>query len=111
MAYLREEKQNLEVSYPLNVLWETIPKVVNKLDWKIEETDEAKHHVEVKTKGGFISYASTLKIDLSAIDEKTTRMSLVAGTPVTTITSVADYGRTKDRIDQFVTVLAKLLSS
>jgi len=110
MAYAREEKENLEVSYPLKAIWEAIPKVIVKLDWKIQETNEETHHLKVKTKGGFISYPSTLKIDLASIDEKTTRMSIVAETPVTTITSVADYGRTRERTEQFVTTLAKLMS-
>jgi hypothetical protein len=110
MAYVREEKENLEVSYPLKAIWEAIPKVIAKLDWKIQETNEETHHLKVKTKGGFISYPSTLKIDLASIDEKTTRMSIVAETPVTTITSVADYGRTRERTGQFVTTLAKLMS-
>jgi hypothetical protein len=110
MAYVREEKENLEVSYPLKAIWEAIPKVIAKLDWKIQETNEETHHLKVKTKGGFISYPSTLKIDLASIDEKTTRMSIVAETPVTTITSVADYGRTRERTEQFVTTLAKLMS-
>ncbi|MGD0645698.1 MAG: hypothetical protein ABSA75_12405 [Candidatus Bathyarchaeia archaeon] len=110
MAYLREEKETLEVSYPLKAIWEVIPKAVATLDWKIQETNEETHHLKVKTKGGFISYPSMLKIDLSAIDEKTTRMSIAAETPVTTITSVADYGRTKERSQQFVAALAKLMS-
>jgi len=110
MAYLREEKENLEVSYPLNAIWEAIPKVIAKLDWKIQETNEETHHLKVKTKGAFMSYPSTLKIDLAAVNEKTTRMIIVAETPVTTITSVADYGRTRERTEQFVTTLAKLMS-
>ena len=110
MAYVREEKENLEVSYPLNAIWETIPKAIAKLGWKIQETNEGTHHLKVKTKGAFMSYPSTLSIDLAAVDEKTTRMSIAAETPVTTITSVADYGRTKERIEQFVTTLGKLMS-
>jgi uncharacterized lipoprotein len=110
MAYSREEKENLEVSYPINAIWEAIPKAIAKLDWKIQETNEETHHLKVKTKGAFMSYPSTLKIDLSAVDEKTTRMSIVMETPVTTITSVADYGRTRERTEQFVTTLAKLMS-
>jgi uncharacterized lipoprotein len=110
MAYSREEKENLEVSYPINAIWEAIPKAIAKLDWKIQETNEETHHLKVKTKGAFMSYPSTLKIDLAAVDEKTTRMSIATETPVTTITSVADYGRTRERTEQFVTTLAKLLS-
>jgi hypothetical protein len=110
MAYLKEQKDKLEVSYPLNVIWEAIPKAIEKLQWKIQETDEATHHLIVKTKGGFISYPSNLKIDLVVIDEKTTQMSVIAETSVTTITSMADYGRNDERIGKFVTTLAKLMN-
>jgi hypothetical protein len=110
MAYSREEKENLEVSYPINAIWEAIPKAIAKLEWKIQETNEETHHLKVKTKGALMSYPSTLKIDLAAVDEKTTRMSIAVETPVTTITSVADYGRTRERTEQFVTTLAKLMS-
>ena len=54
MAYLREQKEKIEVSYPIKAIWEAIPKAIEKLDWKIQETDEATHHLKVKTKGGFI---------------------------------------------------------
>jgi hypothetical protein len=111
MAYLREDKENLEVSYPLNMIWEAIPKAIRQLSWKIEETDEAMHHFKIKTAGGFVAYPSKIKIVLYLIDEKTTRMSIIAETPVTTITSVFDYGRTKERVDQFIATLNKLLSS
>ena len=110
MAYLREEKESVEVDYPLNSIWEAIPKAISKLDWQIEETDETTHHLKIKTKGGFISYPSMLKVDLSVIDEKTTRMDMSAETPVTTITALADYGRTRERIEQLVIALAKLMS-
>jgi uncharacterized lipoprotein len=111
MAYAREEKESLEVSYPLNTIWEAIPKVIAKLEWTIQETNEETHYVKIKTKGAFLSYPSKLEVNLSKADEKTTQMSIAAETPVTTITSVADYGRTRERIDAFVTTLAKLMSS
>ena len=111
MAYAREEKEKLEVSYPINAIWEAIPKVIAKLEWTIQETNEETHYVKIKTKGAFLSYPSKLEVNLSKVDEKTTRMSIAAETPVTTITSVADYGRTRERIDAFVTTLAKLLGS
>jgi hypothetical protein len=111
MAYLREEKENLEVDHPLIAIWEAIPKAIDKLEWKIEETDESTHHLKVKTKGAFASYPSIMLIDLAAVeDEKVTRMLISAQTPVTTLTSMADFGRTRDRIEQFVVTLAKLMS-
>ena len=73
MAYLREETENLEIDYPLKQLWENIPKAVDKLEWTIQETNQDKHHLVIKTKGAFMSYASTMKVDLVVVDEKTTR--------------------------------------
>ncbi len=109
MAYLREEKENLEVSYPIAQIWQAIPKAVEKLEWKIDEANEETHQLKVRTRGAFLSYSSTLNINLSAINEKTTRMTIKAETPVTTITSMVDIGRTRDRIEQFVIALANLM--
>ena len=111
MAYLREEKESLEVSYPLNVVWEAIPKAVSNSGWTIEEANQETHHVKIKTKGAFLSYPSKLTVTLSKIDEKTTKMVVSAETPVTTITSVADYGRTNERIEVLVATLSKLMGS
>ena len=106
MAYLRNENEKLEIDYPLEKIWAAIPKVVEILEWKIEEKDDAAYKAKLKTKGGFLAYGSTLYIEVAAVDEKTTRMSINAETPVTTITSVIDFGRTRDRMGQFIEMLA-----
>ena len=110
LAYLRKENQKFEVDYPLGKIWAAIPKVLANLEWTTEEFDETAHHVKVKTKGGFMAYASVVIIDAVPVDKKTTRLTVRAETPVTTITSVADFGRTKQRVDLFVEALAKQLS-
>lgn len=107
MAYLRNENENLEIDYPLEKIWAAIPEVIKILEWQIEEKDDAAHKAKVKTKGGFMAYSSTLNIEVTAVDEKSTRMTISAETPVTTITSVIDFGRTRDRMGQFIEVLAK----
>jgi hypothetical protein len=45
------------------------------------------------------------------VDEKTARVTVTAETPVTTITSIFDFGRTRDRIELFFEALAKQLTS
>ncbi len=107
MAYLRNEKETFEIDFPLNAVWETVPKAIESLEWKIEEKNDETHHAKVKTKSGFMAYSSILYVDVVAVDEKTTRMSINAETPVTTITSIADFGRTRDRIELFVEALAR----
>ena len=107
MAYLRNENEKIEIDYPLEQIWAAIPEVVKILEWQIEDKDDAKHKAKVKTKGGFMAYSSILNVEVAAVDEKTTHMSINAETPVTTITSVIDFGRTRDRIGQFIEILAK----
>ena len=111
MAYLRDENEKIEIDYPLEQIWAAIPEVVKVLEWQIEEKDDSKHTAKVKTKGGFMAYGSIFQVDVTAVDEKTTRMSINAETPVTTITSIIDFGRTRDRMGQFVEMLAKIMEN
>jgi len=106
MAYLRKENETVEIDYPLDKVWAAVPKALANLEWTIEETDDATHHIKAKTKGAFMSYPSMLIIDGIAVDKKTSRVKVAAETPVTTITSVADFGRTRDRVDRFFEALA-----
>ena len=110
MAYSREAKETFEVSYPIDAIWQAIPKAIAKVGWNVEEADVATHHAKIKTKGAFLSYGSTMEVELTAVDEKTTKMVVTAETPVTTITAMADYGRTNERIEVLVATLDKLLS-
>jgi hypothetical protein len=111
MAYLRKENETVEIDYPLDKVWAAVPKALAILEWVIEEADDTNHHIKAKTKGGFMSYASRLIIDVVAVDKKTARCEVTAETPVTTITSIADFGRTRDRIDVFFEALANQLTS
>ena len=111
MAYLRKENENVEIDYSLTKVWAAVPKALASLEWTVEETDDAAHHVKAKTKGGFMSYPSVLIIEGVSVDEKTARVKVTAETPVTTITSIADFGRTRDRIELFFEALAKQLTN
>jgi len=110
MAYLRKDKETYEIDYPLSVVWAAVPKALASLEWSLEENDETKHHAKAITKGSFLAYGSELLIDAVAVDEKTTKLSVKAETPVTTITSVVDFGRTRDRVAMFLEQLAKQLN-
>ncbi|MGD6851562.1 MAG: hypothetical protein ACQCN6_05820 [Candidatus Bathyarchaeia archaeon] len=109
MAYLREENEKFEIDYPLEKVWAAIPTAVEALQWKIEETNEKAHKLKIKTKGGFLAYGSTLFVEVKAEDPKTSRMTIKGETPVTTITAMADLGRTRDRIELFIDILSKVI--
>lgn len=110
MAYLRKEKHIVEIDYSINKIWMEIPNVLKKLDWKLEKTNKKIHQINVNTNASLLSYASMLIITVWAVDNKTTRVKINAETPVTTITSLADFGRIRDRIELFFEALSKQLS-
>ena len=111
MAYLRKEKETYEIDYPLSKIWEAIPKAVASLEWTMEENDEIEYRAKAKTKGAFMSYNSVLKIEAMSVNKKTARVTVTAETPVTTITAIADFGRTQKRIEMLFEALAKQLTS
>jgi len=111
MAYLRKEKETVEMAYPLDKVWTAISKALISLEWNIEQVDDARHHVKAKTKSSLISWGSVLLIDAVALDRNTTRVSVVAETPVTTITAMVEFGRTRQRIYMFFIELKKQLTS
>lgn len=109
MAYLRNEKETVEVDYSLEKIWVAIPEAVKALEWTIEEKNDETHKVKLKTKGGFMAYGSSIDVEVKLVDENTARILLNAETPVTTITSIIDFGRTRDRMGQFIEILAKIM--
>lgn len=109
MAYLRTEKNSFEIDYPLEKVWDAIPDVIKYLNWTIEEKDDQKHTAKLKSKPGFLAFATVLLIEASSTSNKTSKMTINAETPVTTITSMADFGRTGERLEQFVNELSKEL--
>lgn len=111
MAYKRETKQELEVDFPLEEIWTAIPKAIAELEWEIQEKDDNAHYLQVKTQSSFLSYSSLLHIQASKLNEKTTNIKIDAETPVTTITSVMDFGQADERISNFILALAKIMNT
>lgn len=106
MAYLRKDKHLIESDYSFNEIWEKIPIIIEELGWKLENIDEKNQKIRVSTIGGMLSYASLLIIKVWATNNKKTRIKIDSETPVTTITSITDFGRIRERIDLFFQALS-----
>lgn len=109
MAYLRNEKETVEMDFPIDTVWTAIQKAIDSLEWTVEQNDDAKHFIKTKTKSAFMSYSSVLSIEALGVTENTTRVRITAETPTTTITGIIDFGRTRERIDIFMAALSKQL--
>jgi hypothetical protein len=109
VAYLRREVENVETDFPIDKVREAISKTVMLLEWTVEESDETAHKMKIKTKANFMAYASLVVVELTSVKEGTTRIRVAAETPVTTLTGIVDFGRTRERIDTFLmTMMAQL---
>lgn len=106
MAYLRKDKHLIESDYSFNEIWGKIPIVIEELGWKIENIDEKNQQIRASTIGGMLSYASLLIIKVWSTSNKKTRIKIASETPVTTITSITDFGRIRERIDLFFQALS-----
>jgi hypothetical protein len=111
MAYLRKEEETVEIDHSLSKVWMGIQKVLTTLEWHTEQIDEAAHRVKAKTKAGPWSFSSILLINVIPVNENTTRVSVVAETPVTMITAIIDFAQGRRHIGQFLAELAKQLVS
>jgi hypothetical protein len=89
---------------------EAISKTVALLEWTVEESDEAAHKMKIKTKANFMAYASLVVVELTSVKEGTTRIRVAAETPVTTLTGIVDFGRTRERIDTFLMTMMSQLA-
>jgi len=110
MAYVRKEKEIVEIDYPLATVWPAIQKAITRLEWTMEENDDARHSVKAKTKGTVMAYSSVVSVNAVAVAEGTTRVSVSAETPVTTLTAIVDFGRTKERVNSFLAALSRQLT-
>ncbi len=101
MAYLKKEHEVVEMDYPLQKVWAAIFLAMARLEWTVEEQDNEAFKVKAKSKGGFMSYPSTIAVEVIKVEENVTRVAASAETPVTTVTSIVDIGQTARRIDSF----------
>ena len=110
MAYLRERTKEVDIDFPLESVWQAIPKAVDELGWSMQENDENSHTVMVKTEKTLTSYESMIKVELKQLNANSTRMTVYGQTPVTTITSTLQFGQTYDSIEDFVLALAEVMN-
>ena len=110
MAYLRETKRDVDVDFSVEAIWQAIPKTVDRLDWAIQEKDEKKHSMTIRTEKTLTSYESDLRVELEATGQNSTHMAVYGQTPVTTITATLQFSQTDDCIEEFIFALAEIMN-
>lgn len=111
MVYVRKEEDAMGLAYPLSKVWAAIPKALNSLGWTVERVDDVIHRVKAKAKASLVAWVpvdevSVFVVDAVRVDKNTTRVSVTAETSG----ALADYGRTRKRVDLFFQELRKQLT-
>jgi len=106
MAYLRKEKEAVEIEYPFSKVWRAIPDTLASLEWEVQEIDQERHYIKVKTKPGFMLFSSILLINATSAGKSVSRVTVEIETPVTTITAMMEFGRARERVELFFETLA-----
>lgn len=109
MAYLRKDNETVEIDQELHRVWDAVFQAVEELKWTIDATNYDVHQVRIKTPRGLLSWGTTLTIDVLKESETTTRVFIVAETPVTTISAIVDFGRARRYINLFLAALHRKL--
>ena len=91
-------------------VWKAISDAILSLDWNVEFVDDKNHKVVAKTKPGLMAWTSTVTIEAVSVNDKTTRVAVLAEITVTTITAIVSFGQARQRIDSFFRQLSKLLA-
>jgi hypothetical protein len=110
MAYSRKEEGIIDLAYPLEKVWAAISKALVGLGWTVEFVDDAAHRAKAKTKTNLMSWGTEFMVGAVSIDKNNTSVSVVAETPVTTVTALVYFGQTRKRIEQFLQELQEKLS-
>ena len=107
---MRKDDETVEIDQPLWKVWAGVQNSLKILQWTSEQVDETAHSVKAKTKAGPWSWGSILLINVTLVNDSTTRVSVAAETTITMITAIIDFRQGRRRIGQFLEELAKQLA-
>lgn len=110
MAYSKREEDTVDFAYPLEKVWAAISKAFIGLGWTVEFVDDAAHRAKAKTKTNLMAWGTEFMVGAISIDKNKTSISVVAETPVTTVTALIYFGQTRKRIEEFFQELQEKLS-
>jgi hypothetical protein len=110
MAYSKREEDTVDFAYPLEKVWAAISKAFIGLGWTVEFVDDAAHRAKAKTKTNLMAWGTEFMVGAVSIDKNKTSISVVAETPVTTVTALIYFGQTRKRIEEFFQELQEKLS-
>ena len=109
MPTLQELKKEINIDFPLQQVWEAIPKAVDQLDWEIVKQNSFAYEFIIRTAQALVSYFLILEVELTALGQETTHIVIYGEIPVTTINSTQPVNLTDNEINHFVSALSETM--
>ena len=92
--------------YPVDKVWNAVSDTLDILRWRVERSDPVFHKVTAKTRMSLWAWGSSIVIDVSTIDDRNSKVSVLAETH-----QALDWGQTRERIDRLFQELQSHLGS
>ena len=102
------KERTLDLPYPFDRVWDAASLVFQRARWNVTRTDRASGQFEVKVVMDLLTGAETFYVDLTRIDNNSTRVR-VAPYPGRSLTELFDWGITGQYIDSFLSGLESAL--
>jgi hypothetical protein len=90
--------------HPVEKVWNAVSDTLDTLRWRVERSDPVFHKLKAKTGMSLRAWGSTILIDVSALDDENTKVSVLAETH-----QMVDWGQTSERVGTFFRELQKNL--
>ena len=82
--------------YSIDTVWSAVFEALDSLHWRVDRSEPVFHKIKAKTRTSWLASGSNILIDLSAIDDKNTKVSVIAETH-----QAIYLGQTGERIPAF----------
>jgi len=98
MAWVVSKEDTISLPYSLDAVFDAVPKVLSKLNWKIDRVDKPLGRFRVKIGMSFWTWGQTMFIDLTKIDDRITKVHIYGEAGGQTF----DWGKIRRDIEKFL---------
>lgn len=105
LAWSISKEDTISLQYPLSTVFDVVPNVLQKLNWKVDRMDRPLGRFRVKIGMSLWTWGQTMFIDLNKIDDQTTKVQVYSEAGGQKF----DWGKNRRDIESFLRELEATL--
>jgi hypothetical protein len=107
LAWSISKEDTISLPYALNIVFDAVPNVLQKLEWKVDRIDRPLGRFRVKIGVSLWTWGQTMFIDLNKIDDQTTKVQVYSEAGGQKF----DWGKNRRDIENFLRELEETLEA